>query len=145
VQTLVNYHVAGRGDAACWSTWPTLIDPHLSSFLADLDVLVAGPPCQGHSNLNNRTRRSDSRNLLYLTTIAFAVATGAKLCIVENVPDVLNDSQDVVRSARALLVKSGYKIDDTVLSADDFGVPQRRRRHFLVGVRNSEYEFELRA
>jgi DNA (cytosine-5)-methyltransferase 1 len=144
VQTLVNYHVAGRGDDASWSTWPTLIDPHLAGFLADLDVLVAGPPCQGHSNLNNRTRRNDSRNLLYLTTVAFAVASGAKLCIVENVPEVLNDSQDVVRSARALLVKSGYKIDDAVLSSDEFGVPQRRRRHFLVAVRNSEYEFELK-
>jgi DNA (cytosine-5)-methyltransferase 1 len=144
VQTLVNYHIAGRGDDAVWSTWPTLIDPHLSSFLADLDVLVAGPPCQGHSNLNNRTRRTDSRNLLYLTTVAFAVATGAKLCIIENVPDVLNDSQDVVRSARALLVKSGYKIDDAVLSADEFGVAQRRKRHFLVAVRNSAYEFELK-
>lgn len=144
VQTLVNYHVAGRGDDASWSTWPTLIDPHLASFLADLDVLVAGPPCQGHSNLNNRTRRTDGRNLLYLTTVAFAVATGAKLCIIENVPEVLSDSQDVVRSARALLVKSGYRIDDAVLSADEFGVAQRRRRHFLVGVRNSEYEFELK-
>jgi DNA (cytosine-5)-methyltransferase 1 len=144
VQSLVNYHIAGRGDEASWSTWPTLIDPHMASFLADLDVLVAGPPCQGHSNLNNRTRRTDSRNLLYLTTVAVAVATGAKLCIIENVPDVLNDSQDVVRSARALLVKSGYKIDDSVLSADEFGVAQRRKRHFLVGVRNSDYEFELK-
>lgn len=145
VQTLVNYHIAGRGDDASWSTWPTLIDPHLAEFLADLDVLVAGPPCQGHSNLNNRTRRTDSRNLLYLTTVAFGVATGAKLCIIENVPDVLNDSQEVVRTARALLVKSGYRIDEAVLSADDFGVPQRRRRHFLVAVRNSDYEFDLKA
>jgi DNA (cytosine-5)-methyltransferase 1 len=144
VQTLVNYHIADRGDGAAWSTWPTLIDPHLASFLSDLDVFVAGPPCQGHSNLNNRTRRTDSRNLLYLTTVAFGVATRAKLCIIENVPDVLNDSQEVVRSARALLVRSGYKIDEAVLSADHFGVPQRRRRHFLVAVRDSEYEFELK-
>jgi DNA (cytosine-5)-methyltransferase 1 len=143
VQTLVNYQVAGRGQDANWSTWPTLIEPHLASFLADLDVLVAGPPCQGHSNLNNRTRRKDSRNLLYLTTVACAVASGAKLCILENVPDVLNDSFGVVPTARALLTKSGYRIDDVVLAADDFGVPQRRKRHFLVGVRNSQYEIDI--
>jgi len=143
VQSLVNYHVAGRGDDASWSTWPTLIDPHLAGFLADLDVLVAGPPCQGHSNLNNRTRRTDTRNLLYLTTVAFAVAVGAKLCIIENVPDALNDSQEVVRTACALLVKSGYRIDDAVLNADDFGVAQRRRRHFLVAVRSSDFEFDI--
>src|SRR5215831_5040895 len=35
VQTLVNYQVAGRASDATWSTWPTLIDPHLASFLAD--------------------------------------------------------------------------------------------------------------
>jgi DNA (cytosine-5)-methyltransferase 1 len=143
VQTLVNYHISGRGDDASWSTWPTLIDPHMAGFLADLDVLVAGPPCQGHSNLNNRTRRTDTRNLLYLTTVAFVVATGAKLCIIENVPDVLSDSQEVVRTACALLVKCGYRIDDAILSADEFGVPQRRRRHFLVAVRNSELEFDI--
>lgn len=145
VQTLVNYHVASRADDACWSTWPTLIDPHLSGFLADLDVLVAGPPCQGHSNLNNRTRRTDSRNLLYVTAVAFAVAAGAKVCIIENVPDVLNDSQQVVRTARALFVKSGYRIDDAVLSADDFGVPQKRRRHFLVAIRNANFEFDIKS
>jgi DNA (cytosine-5)-methyltransferase 1 len=144
VQTLVNYHVAGRGNDATWSTWPTLIEPHMAGFLAGLDVLVAGPPCQGHSNLNNRTRRTDGRNLLYLTTVAFAVATGARLCIIENVPDVLSDSQEVVRTARALFVKSGYRIDDTVLTADEFGVPQKRKRHFLVAIRNSPFEFEIK-
>lgn len=143
VQTLVNYQVSGRGADASWSTWPTLIEPHLAAFLTDLDVLVAGPPCQGHSNLNNRTRRTDNRNLLYLTTIAFAVATGSKLCIIENVPDVINDTHDVARTAQALLIKSGYRISAAVLSSDDFGVPQRRRRHFLVAVRNSPFEFDI--
>lgn len=143
VQKLVNYGVEGRGLEAKWSTWPTLIDSHLSSFLADLDVLVAGPPCQGHSNLNNRTRRNDTRNLLYLTTVAFAVAAGTKLVIIENVPDVVNDALEVVNTARALLHKSGYQIDAKVLSADDYGVPQRRRRHFLVAVRNTQFDFDI--
>jgi len=75
--------------------------------------------------------------------VAFVVATGAKICVIENVPEVLNDSHDVVNTARALLVKSGYKIDDSVLSADLFGAAQTRRRHFLVGIRNSPYEFDL--
>jgi DNA (cytosine-5)-methyltransferase 1 len=143
VERLVNFHISGRGDDATWSTWPTLLEPHLAGYLASLDVVVAGPPCQGHSNLNNHTRRNDQRNLLYLTTVAFVVATGAKLCIVENVPEVLNDSLDVVRTARALLVKSGYRINDAVLTADSFGAPQKRRRHFLVAVRNAPFEFDL--
>jgi len=143
VHSMVNFKVDGRGDDARWGTWPTLLEPHMSGYLSNLDLLCAGPPCQGHSNLNNKTRRNDSRNLLYLTTVAFVVAVGARICIIENVPEVLNDSNDVVRTARALLLKSGYRIDDRVLSADAFGVPQRRRRHFFVGVRNYGHDFDL--
>jgi DNA (cytosine-5)-methyltransferase 1 len=143
VQTLVNYHIHGRGETARWSEWPAFIDPHMAQFLTPLDILVAGPPCQGHSNLNNVSRRKDARNLLYLTTVAFAVASNAKSIVIENVPDVLLDSHEVVPTARALLANSGYRTDDAVLSADDFGVAQRRRRHFLVAVRDRLTPFSL--
>jgi DNA (cytosine-5)-methyltransferase 1 len=143
VQTLVNYQIADRGKDASWSTQPTLIAPQMATFLTDIDVVVAGPPCQGHSNLNNLTRRRDGRNLLYLTTVAFAVATRAKLCIIENVPEVTSDSHDVVRTARALFLKSGYRVDDTIFAASDFGVAQRRRRHFLIAVRDSSDAFDI--
>jgi DNA (cytosine-5)-methyltransferase 1 len=143
VQTLVSYHVAGRGTSARWGTWPTLSDPQMGHFLAPLDVVVAGPPCQGHSNLNNKTRRKDVRNLLYVTTVAFAIASNARLCIIENVPDVLLDSFGVVDTAKTLFRLSGYATHDAVLSADRFGVPQRRRRHFMVAVRSGAADFSL--
>jgi DNA (cytosine-5)-methyltransferase 1 len=143
VQALVNYQVADRGESASWSTSPALIEPHVTGFLGDVDVVVAGPPCQGHSNLNNSTRRKDGRNVLYLTAVAFAVAARAELCIIENVPEVLSDSRDVVRTAKALFLKSGYRIDDSILSANDFGVAQRRRRHFLVAVRDTPLDFRI--
>jgi DNA (cytosine-5)-methyltransferase 1 len=143
VQTLVNYHIHGRGETARWSERPAFIDPHMARFLTPLDILVAGPPCQGHSNLNNVSRRKDARNLLYLTTVAFAVASNARLVVIENVPDVLLDSHEVVPTARTLLAKSGYQTDDAVLSADNFGVAQRRRRHFLVAVRDRSEAFSL--
>jgi DNA (cytosine-5)-methyltransferase 1 len=143
VQTLVNYHIHGRGETARWSEWPSFIDPHMAQFLTPLDIVVAGPPCQGHSNLNNVSRRKDARNLLYLTTVAFAVASNARSIVIENVPDVLLDSHEVVPTARELLAKSGYRTDDAVLSADDFGVAQRRRRHFMVAVRPGHSPFSL--
>jgi DNA (cytosine-5)-methyltransferase 1 len=143
VDELVDFKVDGRGHDATWGTRPSLLDAGLGSLLGELDILVAGPPCQGHSNLNNKTRRKDSRNLLYLTTVAVAVATKAKLCIIENVPDVINDAHDVVETAHALLHKEGYSVDAKVLSADDFGVPQRRRRHFLVAVRGLGYDVDV--
>lgn len=135
VQSLVSYKVTGRGDTARWGTRPSLVDPHMRSFLDPIDVLIAGPPCQGHSNFNNRTRREDARNLLYVTTVAFAVAADARLCIIENVPDVQLDKYEVVETARTLFSSGGYQVSDAVLSANDYGVGQRRRRHFMVAVK----------
>lgn len=135
VQSLVSYKVTGRGETARWGTRPALVNPNMRAFLDPLDVVIAGPPCQGHSNLNNKTRREDARNLLYVTTVAFAVATDARLCIIENVPDVLLDRYEVVSTARTLLVNGGYAVSDAVLSANDYGVGQRRRRHFMVAAK----------
>jgi DNA (cytosine-5)-methyltransferase 1 len=135
VQSLVSYQVSGRAGSAKWGTRPCLIDPHMRGFLDPIDVVIAGPPCQGHSNFNNKTRREDSRNLLYVTTAAFAVAAGARLCIIENVPDVLLDRYEVVETTRTLFLNGGYAVSDAVLSANDYGVGQRRRRHFLIAVK----------
>jgi DNA (cytosine-5)-methyltransferase 1 len=135
VQSLVSYQVSGRSGTATWGTRPTIADAHMRAVLDPIDVVIAGPPCQGHSNFNNKTRREDSRNLLYVTTAAFAVAVNARLCIIENVPDVLLDRYEVVETTRALLTNVGYAVSDAVLAANDYGVGQRRRRHFLIAVK----------
>ena len=94
---------------------------------------IAGPPCQGHSNLNNRTRREDPRNLLYLTAVALAVGLRAKTVAIENVPEVISDKSDVVGTAKALLKAAGYSyIDSAVLAADAMGGAQTRKRYFLI-------------
>ena len=46
-----------------------VITDYLEQTKESLDVLIGGPPCQGNSDLNNHTRRSDPRNLLYLRMI----------------------------------------------------------------------------
>jgi DNA (cytosine-5)-methyltransferase 1 len=137
VQSLVSYQVSGRSGTATWGTRPAIADAHLRAVLDPIDVVIAGPPCQGHSNFNNRTRREDSRNLLYVTTAAFAVAANAGLCIIENVPDVLLDRYEVVETTRTLLRNGGYAVSDAILAANDYGVGQRRRRHFLIAVKGS--------
>lgn len=97
------------------------------------DFVIAGPPCQGHSNLNNHTRRKDPRNLLYLTTAAFAVAVGAKNVLIENVLDVKNDHFMVVQRASELLKSCGYNVASIVLDGPRLGLPQTRKRFFLLG------------
>ena len=132
VTSLVDYRVRRAGALAEFVYPPALVDETVEFASADVDILLAGPPCQGHSNLNNRSRRSDRRNSLYLTVPAFAVACRARAVVIENVPAVVNDKAQVVASARTLLESSGYAVTEGVLAADAMGWPQTRRRHFLV-------------
>lgn len=134
--SLVDFHVSGAGAASKFAYEPEVIDSALASEIGKIDLFLAGPPCQGHSNLNNKTRREDPRNLLYLTAVALAVGLEAKWVVIENVPDVVNDRSDVVTAAKALMMASGYSfIDSGVLAAHEMGWAQTRKRYFLVAAR----------
>jgi DNA (cytosine-5)-methyltransferase 1 len=143
IRRILDYHIQGSGMEARFAYRPKIVDPLVADLSHEVDFVVAGPPCEGHSNFNNKTRRADRRNLLYLAAPAFAIACRARGLIIENVPDVLNDKHNVVASARALLAKGGYSISEAVLHATRFGLAQTRRRHFLVAIRNPRTEFQL--
>lgn len=136
--SVVDFHVSGEGAEARFAYAPEVTDATLASEVGTVDLYLAGPPCQGHSNLNNRTRREDPRNLLYLTAVALAVGLEAKLVVIENVPEVVNDRSDVVTAAKALLAASGYTfIDSRVLAAHEMGWAQTRKRFFLIASRQA--------
>lgn len=104
--------------------------------LGPVDLVTGGPPCQGHSNLNNRTRRVDDRNQLYYWMALAAHALQAKTVVIENVASVKADAGDVVGATIRLLELLDYVVlFDDVLSADRTGVAQSRRRHFLIAIR----------
>ena len=132
VAALVDFRLRRRGSDAAFVYEPEIVEPRLATAVRDVDLVMAGPPCQGHSNLNNQTRRDDVRNALYLTVPAFAVAARARMAIVENVPEVTSDRSRVVETARRLFESAGYSVAEGILSADAMGWPQSRRRHFLV-------------
>jgi DNA (cytosine-5)-methyltransferase 1 len=97
-----------------------------------IDVVIAGPPCQGNSDLNNSSRRVDPRNLLYTVPVAFGIQAKAKIIVVENVPPVVHALNDVVDSAFSALKMNGYAVIDVLANAQDFGVAQTRKRHILI-------------
>lgn len=136
VRGLVDFRVSGTGPAARFAYEPTIADERLAKAGA-VDLILAGPPCQGHSSLNNHSRHDDPKNLLYLTVPAVAVAVGAKHVVIENVPNVQADKKGVVQTALALLRGNGYNISAGVLAADKFGWPQTRKRYFMVASRDS--------
>lgn len=135
VAGLVDYQILEWGDGASFAYAPHPLHGTLKAAQGEVDLLLAGPPCEGHSNLNNRTRRDDPRNLLYLDAVAIAVAIEAKAIVLENVPDIVNDRAGIVETAVSLLEHAGYSTTRGVLAADGLGWPQTRRRFFVVGSR----------
>jgi DNA (cytosine-5)-methyltransferase 1 len=122
----------------------------LRGALGPIDVLLAGPPCQGYSNLNNNTRRDDPRNRLYRRAVRAAEILKPDVILIENVPSILLDKRDVVARAKSTLEAAGYDVATYTVDASDLGIPQRRRRHVLLAARRplpeaSPYERGLRS
>ncbi len=138
VEHLIDYRLRIHGDRSLPDMASVELSGELSPLAGHVDVFLAGPPCEGNSNLNNRTRRVDDRNELYLDAVVAGIAVGARAIVVENVPAVQRSKQDVVDRALALLTASDYRVDDSglTLTASDFGTPQERRRHFLIASRS---------
>lgn len=97
-----------------------------------IDVMLGGPPCEGHSDLNNHTRRRDPKNSLYLRMARAAEVLQPRVLVVENVPPVLRDSENVVDATRLALEKTGYTVHGQIIDPSTLGVPQRRRRYILL-------------
>jgi DNA (cytosine-5)-methyltransferase 1 len=113
-------------------TTATQKERRLRQRIGDVDVLVAGPPCQGHSDLNNHTRRSDPRNALYLRAVRAVEIFRPTFVVVENVPAIQHDAAGVLKAATEALEAGGYNFAVSVLNLVRFGVPQGRRRHVLL-------------
>ena len=108
------------------------VERRLASELRDIDVLVGGPPCQGHSDLNNHTRRRDPKNALYLCMARAAEVLRPAIVIIENVATVQLDHGGVVDTTSRTLRAAGYRVDGRILDLRRVGVPQRRKRYVLV-------------
>lgn len=97
--------------------------------LSGVDVLIAGPPCQGFSTLGRRDPK-DERNQLSLAVCRWAEATKARVVVIENVPRFLDTR--VWSTIRRRLSALGYSVEKFELEAAEFGAPQMRRRAFTV-------------
>ncbi|MBL7174761.1 MAG: DNA cytosine methyltransferase [Desulfobacteraceae bacterium] len=96
------------------------------------DVVIGGPPCQGFSLLN-KNREGDPRKQLWRPYFEIVKRSGAKVFVMENVPQLLGSFEhgEIMGTAEAM----GYKVWGDVLCAADYGVPQTRRRAFIIGSR----------
>lgn len=99
-----------------------------------IDVVIGGPPCQGFSQKGSRRTIHDERNFLFRYYYNVVKFLKPKYFLMENVPNLLTAENGLFKyEIEKLFNEIGYNLDSGVLNAADFGVPQNRRRAFILG------------
>jgi len=114
----------------------TKIDP--KSHIAEQPFIVfGGPPCQGFSLSNTKTRTlTNSNNKLFYEFVRFVDELQPEWFLFENVEGITTFNKgETVRQIKECFANIGYQTSEDVLYASDYGVPQHRNRFFMVGNR----------
>lgn len=110
----------------------------------DVFIIMGGPPCQGFSLSNTRSRNMNNpNNLLFEQFVRLVNEINPKWFLFENVWGITNiEKGEVMARIKKCFEDIGYKVVPAVLRASDFGVPQNRERFFMVGNRlGIDFEF----
>ncbi len=115
-----------------------VIEMNLDTFNGDVaafaqfkpDIVIAGPPCQDFSHAGKRNEDL-GRGKLTVTFAEIVTAVKPKWFVMENVDRILKTKKYKV--AKNAFMKTGYGITEKVLDASLCGVPQRRKRFFMIG------------
>ena len=112
-----------------------------------VDLVTSGMPCETFSTAGNTSRSFyDDRQFLFREGIRIAEISNAKMILFENVPAIT--TKTVEKGSKTLIVdvlknelkEAGYvNYKEFVLSADQFGVPQKRKRYFILACKNLEW------
>ena len=108
-----------------------------------VDVIIGGPPCQGFSIAGKRIV-DDERNKLYKGFVRMVEYFKPSAFVMENVPNIISIGGGVVRDSIIQEFKNlGYTVENKVLTASDYGVPQNRRRAVFIGLRKGFFDFDI--
>lgn len=122
---LANYGEQPLGDVQT-------IDP---SSLGSYDVLCAGFPCQPFSHAGQRKGFADDRGTLFDHVMRFVTENHPRAVVLENVPGIINhDNGKTLQKITDSIAAEGYNVMHRVLKCSDYGIPQMRKRLFIVGI-----------
>jgi DNA (cytosine-5)-methyltransferase 1 len=108
------------------------------------DIVIGGPPCQGFAvigrakldSLSDHGFAGDPRNELYRVFVRAIRTWRPRAFLMENVPGMMSvEGRNVANEAAAELAEGDYEVGYAVLNAVWYGVPQYRRRLFIIGIR----------
>lgn len=107
-----------------------------SSEIPDHDVLIGGFPCQSFSTVNPTKNPYDERANLYKEMVRVLRDKQPKFFIAENVKGFMTLKKgEIFKKVCDEFEKSGYNLSSSLVNSADFGIPQKRQRVFIVGVR----------
>lgn len=112
----------------CGDILALLADPKTK--IPKADLVIGGPPCQGFSLLN-KNRKGDERKQLWRPYLEIVKRCGAEIFVMENVPQLIGSDEH--REIREAAEAMKFKLSWAVLTAADYGVPQVRKRAFIIG------------
>lgn len=99
-----------------------------------IDVVFGGPPCQGFSQKGKRLHIYDDRNYLFRYFVSVVRYLRPSFFVIENVPNILTAANRYFyQEIYDEFSKLGYIVQARTLNASEYGVPQHRRRAFIVG------------
>ena len=111
-----------------------------------IDVIIGGPPCQGFSIAGRIGRNfiDDERNQLFKEFVRFVNVIKPKIFVMENVAALKTHNkgktiEEIVNEFKNV----GYTVKYDVLNAVNYGVPQQRRRIFIIGTLDENNKFEF--
>ena len=114
----------------------------LISLRGNVDLVAGGPPCQGFS-MAGRRREDDSRNQLVNSYIQFIQLVKPKLILFENVKGFTLEfkknrekGKEYASYVEEALQEAGYFVKGKLVNFGDYGVPQKRTRFILIGIKN---------
>ncbi|MBE0448945.1 MAG: DNA cytosine methyltransferase [Actinobacteria bacterium] len=110
----------------------------LKTIPVNADIIIGGPPCQGFSPLGKMSPAANHFKLNKLWKHYFRIVSEVlpRVFVIENVPEILKSNDFIILKKTAR--KLGYKIQSKILYAVDYGVPQGRRRAFIIGCKDAE-------
>ena len=116
---------------------------YLSKYRNKISVLIGGPPCQGLSQKGQRNFFEDKRNYLFKYFLEITEYINPEFILIENVPGLITaENGYFFKQISQTLNKFNYDIDAKILHANKFGVPQIRKRAFIL-CRKNKLNFKL--
>jgi len=111
--------------------------------IPDFDFLLGGFPCQAFSAAGKRHGFNDTRGTLFFDVARILKEKKPKGFLLENVEGLVNhDKGNTLKTIINVLNELGYKTNYKVLNANQFGVPQTRKRIYIVGTLIQKIELE---